>query len=124
MLKLLSVLTIVIVMTTTAFAEHEGKYKIGKKNYSYFSKTEGRQTAYIFEPVLPDNLQAVYSAIRHGITLTYGTDKLASKDPEIVDVQGVKLLKFRARKGSYVLVTVARNERNRVIGFTMFESDK
>jgi hypothetical protein len=123
MRKIFLVVAIVVLLATTAFAEHEGKYKIGGKTYKYFSKTEGQQTVYIFEPVLPDNLQHVYNAVRHGISLTYGTDKLASREPQIVDVQGVKLLKFRAKKGSFVLVTIARNERNRVIGFTMFESD-
>jgi hypothetical protein len=81
------VVAILMLLATTAFAEHEGKYKIEGRTYNYYSKTEGQQTAYIFEPVLPDNLQAVYGAVRQGISLTYGNDKLVSKEPQIVIAQ-------------------------------------
>lgn len=126
MLKLLFAIVIIVFIPNATFAFNEGKYKVGEKTYTYTSETRGKQTAYIFEPALPDNLQSVYDAVRFGISLTYGKDKLSAKEPDIVDVKGVKFLKFRSflsKGANYVMVIIVRNKGNRVNAFSMFESD-
>jgi|GEM_PF-5604918 len=122
MRKSILVMAIALLVSTSAFGE-EGTYLVRGKSLKYFVKTERLQTTYIFEQMLPDTPQDVYAAVRHGIRVTYGLDKLASREPVSVDIQGGRLLKFRAKKG-FVLVTLTRNDKNRVVGFSMVESDK
>jgi hypothetical protein len=122
MRKTLIYTALAMLITVSALAE-EGTYLYKGRPLKYFTKTERLQTTYLFEQGLPDTPQDVIAAVRHGIRMTYGIDKLATREPVSVDMQGNRMLKFKAKKG-FVLVTLARNDKNRVIGFTMVESEK
>lgn len=102
----------------------EGIYKVGKKNYTYSYKREGKQVAVVWTPNLPDNDKIVLDAIRHSIGVVYGKSTLLSPNFETVYLQGTGLMKFRAR-GRYILVTIMKEESNgKVAAWSMFESDK
>jgi hypothetical protein len=102
----------------------DGKYKVGKKTYIYSFKRSGEQTAFVYTPTFPDNKNIVFDAVRHSIDIAYGKNTLLSPFFETVDVQGVKLMKFRA-KNKYILVTLTKDRSNgRVFGWCMFQSDK
>ena len=106
-------------------ADHrDGVYKAEKRKYTYSYKREGRQVAVVWSPSLPENGKIVADAVRHTIGIVYGKNALVSPRFETVYVQGVGLMKFRAR-GRYILVTIMKEESNgKVFGWSMFESDK